>query len=98
MTIFFWAPAWKWGLVAAGIADLSRPPESISLPQTGALAATGLIWCRYSMVIIPKNWNLFYVNLFVSATGVYQLYRLNEAGLLFGHKSAATAEESTAQK
>ncbi|XP_066138897.1 uncharacterized protein [Euwallacea fornicatus] len=74
-TIFFWAPAFKWGLVLAGIADLSRPVEKISPTQTVALAATGVIWSRYSLVIIPKNYSLFSVNVFVAITQLYQLYR-----------------------
>ncbi|KAH9464700.1 hypothetical protein Pst134EB_004217 [Puccinia striiformis f. sp. tritici] len=32
-TIFFWAPMFKWGLVAAGVKDLSRPAEKLSLSQ-----------------------------------------------------------------
>ncbi|KAG7164109.1 Mitochondrial pyruvate carrier 2-like [Homarus americanus] len=30
----------------------------------------------YSLVIIPKNWNLFGVNVFVATTGLYQLSRI----------------------
>ncbi|KAF9392427.1 Mitochondrial pyruvate carrier 2 [Podila verticillata] len=75
-TIHFWAPAAKWALVGAGIGDLSRPAENLSLSQNVALAATGLIWSRYSLVIIPKNYSLFTVNLFVAATGLTQLYRI----------------------
>lgn len=63
------------GLVIAGIGDLSRPADKLSVPQCSALAATGLIWSRYSLVIIPKNWSLFSVNVFVAATNLYQLYR-----------------------
>ncbi|XP_030768144.1 mitochondrial pyruvate carrier 2-like [Sitophilus oryzae] len=74
-TIFFWAPAFKWGLVIAGLADLQRPAEAISPSQTAALAATGVIWSRYSLVIIPKNYSLFSVNVFVAVTQIYQLYR-----------------------
>ncbi|XP_026288858.1 uncharacterized protein LOC113213863 [Frankliniella occidentalis] len=74
-TIFFWAPAFKWGLVIAGIGDLTRPADKISIPQQGALSATGLVWSRYSLVIIPKNWSLFSVNVFVALTGLYQLSR-----------------------
>ncbi|KAB0789956.1 hypothetical protein PPYR_04002 [Photinus pyralis] len=74
-TVFFWAPTFKWGLVIAGISDLQRPAEKISLAQTSALAATGVIWCRYSLVIIPKNYNLFSVNFFVALTQLYQLSR-----------------------
>jgi hypothetical protein len=33
-TIFFWAPAMKWGLVIAGLGDLQRPADKLSLPQT----------------------------------------------------------------
>ncbi|KAK9695591.1 Mitochondrial pyruvate carrier [Popillia japonica] len=75
-TIFFWAPAFKWGLVLAGIGDiLSRHPSQISVSQSAALAATGLIWSRYSVVIIPVNYNLLSVNVFVALTQSYQLYR-----------------------
>ncbi|KAA0197038.1 hypothetical protein HAZT_HAZT007093 [Hyalella azteca] len=64
------------GLVIAGLGDLKRPAEKLSVSQSGALAATGLIWSRYSLVITPRNLNLFSVNLFVAVTGCYQLYRV----------------------
>ncbi|XP_026232249.1 mitochondrial pyruvate carrier 2b [Anabas testudineus] len=75
-TVFFWAPMFKWGLVLAGLADMTRPAEKLSTSQSGVLTATGLIWSRYSLVIIPKNWNLFAVNFFVGAAGASQLYRI----------------------
>ncbi|XP_030373508.1 mitochondrial pyruvate carrier 2 [Scaptodrosophila lebanonensis] len=74
-TIFFWAPVFKWGLVIAGLSDLARPADTISIPACGALAATGIIWSRYSLVIIPKNYGLFAVNLFVGLTQCVQLAR-----------------------
>ncbi|OON13704.1 hypothetical protein X801_10516, partial [Opisthorchis viverrini] len=74
-TVFFWAPTMKWALVIAGIRDMGRPVEKVSTFQSVALALTGLIWSRYSLVITPKNWNLFSVNIFVAATGLYQLGR-----------------------
>ena len=40
------------------------------------LSPPGLIWSRYSLVIIPKNWNLFAVNFFVGSAGASQLYRI----------------------
>ena len=76
LTIFFWAPAFKWALVIAGIADLTRPAEKLSLTQSTALTATGFIWARYALVVIPKNWLLFTVNLFVGATGLLQMSRV----------------------
>ncbi|XP_035212118.1 mitochondrial pyruvate carrier 2-like [Stegodyphus dumicola] len=75
-TVFFWAPAFKWCLVIAGIGDMARPAEKLSPAQSTALAATGIIWSRYSMVIIPKNWSLLSVNIFVALTGLYQLARI----------------------
>ncbi|KAK1797842.1 hypothetical protein P4O66_008186 [Electrophorus voltai] len=75
-TVFFWAPMFKWGLVLAGLADLTRPAEKLSTSQSAVLTATGLIWSRYSLVIIPKNWNLFAVNFFVGGAGGSQLYRI----------------------
>lgn len=74
-TIFFWAPVFKWGLVIAGLSDLRRPADQLSVSQSASLAATGLIWSRYSLVIIPKNYGLFSVNLFVAITQLAQLYR-----------------------
>ncbi|XP_005178300.1 mitochondrial pyruvate carrier 2 [Musca domestica] len=74
-TIFFWSPLFKWGLVIAGLSDLARPAETLSVSQCGALAATGIIWSRYSLVIKPKNWSLFSVNLFVGLVQSVQLGR-----------------------
>ncbi|KAJ3369615.1 hypothetical protein AMAG_12591 [Allomyces macrogynus ATCC 38327] len=75
-TIHFWAPAAKWGLVIAGLSDMKRPAEKLSLTQSSALTATGVIWSRYSTQITPINYNLMSVNIFVAATGIYQLYRI----------------------
>jgi hypothetical protein len=46
-TVHFWAPTMKWGLVIASLGDMQRPVENLSVTQTSALAATGLIWSRY---------------------------------------------------
>ncbi|KAK6170627.1 hypothetical protein SNE40_018977 [Patella caerulea] len=75
-TVFFWAPCVKWILVIAGIGDLKRPPEKMSVFQASALAVTGTIWARYSLVIIPVNYSLFLVNIFVGLTGFYQLSKI----------------------
>jgi len=75
-TIHFWAPAWKWALVIAGVSDYFRPPEKLSLNQSTSLALTGVLWSRYSMVVIPKNWVLFSVNVALGATGTLQVARI----------------------
>ncbi|PWN37207.1 UPF0041-domain-containing protein [Meira miltonrushii] len=75
-TVFFWAPIMKWCLVAAGLKDLSRPADKLSVSQNVALATTGMIWVRYSLVITPVNYSLAAVNFFVGTTGIMQLYRI----------------------
>ncbi|CAE6420680.1 unnamed protein product [Rhizoctonia solani] len=75
-TVFFWAPLMKWCLVAAGLKDMSRPADKLSVSQNTALAATGFIWVRYSLVITPVNYSLAAVNFFVGASGLTQLYRI----------------------
>lgn len=59
----------------AGLGDLNRPVENLSLPQSVSLAATGIVWSRYSLVIVPKNYTLFAVNVFVACTSLYQISR-----------------------
>jgi hypothetical protein len=78
--VFFWAPLMKWCLVIAGVKDLNRPADKLSVSQNlgaffryrtkhgyaerfslvpgTALAATGFIWVRYSLVITPVNYSL----------------------------------------
>lgn len=77
-------------MVIAGIGDMSRPAENLSLSQNIALSATGLIWSRYSFVIIPKNYSLFTVNMFVAGTGLTQLYRI------FDYRQGLKAKETAA--
>uniref|UniRef100_A0A0R3RHM1 Mitochondrial pyruvate carrier n=1 Tax=Elaeophora elaphi TaxID=1147741 RepID=A0A0R3RHM1_9BILA len=75
-TVFFWGPTIKWGLVLAGLSDLMRPAEKLSLFQNVALFITGGIWTRYSFAITPINYNLASVNLFLCAVALFQLARL----------------------
>ena len=75
-TVFFWCPIMKCGLVLAGLSDLiSRPVEKISPYQSTSLAATGFIWSRYCLVIVPKNYALMSVNFIVGCTNGFQLIR-----------------------
>ncbi|XP_033191839.1 mitochondrial pyruvate carrier 3-like isoform X1 [Bombus vosnesenskii] len=93
-TIFFWAPAFKWGLVIAGLSDLQRPASQISVSQSSALGITGLIWTRYSLAITPKNWSLFSVNLFVAITALYQVSR----GIMYQREQASLTETALAKE
>ena len=64
-TVHFWAPVFKWALVAAGLNDIQRPVEKLSGTQQIALFATGAIWTRWAgFVIKPRNMLLASVNFF----------------------------------
>ncbi|KAJ9458474.1 Mitochondrial pyruvate carrier 4 [Diplonema papillatum] len=75
LTIFFWAPTTKWLLSTSNIMDWNRPVDKISTSQQLALAATGLIWSRYSMVINPVNYNLLVVNFVLATTALWHISR-----------------------
>ncbi|KAL2645236.1 hypothetical protein R1flu_012823 [Riccia fluitans] len=74
-TIHFWAPAFKWGLSIANIADFTKPTDMISYPQQSTMTATGLIWARYSMVVIPVLRQNLRERTLMAATGIFQLSR-----------------------
>lgn len=74
-------------LVIAGLGDLSRPANQLSIGQSASLLATGVIWSRYSLVIIPKNYSLFAVNVFVALTQLIQLSRA------YNYSSAQKSED-----
>lgn len=74
-TVHGWAPIFKWALSITNIIEYDRPVEKISTMQQTALAATGFIWSRYSLVITPKNYSLFAVNFILGLTGAYHLSR-----------------------
>ncbi|CCC69726.1 hypothetical protein NCAS_0D01450 [Naumovozyma castellii] len=75
-TVHFWAPTLKWGLVVAGLSDVSRPVEKVSGAQNLSLLATALIWTRWSFVIKPRNILLASVNSFLGLTAGYHIVRI----------------------
>ncbi|EJT70439.1 hypothetical protein, variant [Gaeumannomyces tritici R3-111a-1] len=75
-TVHFWAPVMKWAVVLAGISDLARPAEKLSLTQNAALTATGIIWTRWCLIIKPKNYLLAAVNFFLGIVGIVQVSRI----------------------
>ncbi|KAJ2776794.1 Mitochondrial pyruvate carrier subunit [Coemansia javaensis] len=95
-TIHFWAPAMKWGLVIAGLGDVGRPVEQISAKQQASLAATGMIWTRWSLIITPRNYSLATVNFFVGLTALYQLARVAMADKTAAAGQPAAIEQPAA--
>ncbi|EPR61487.1 WD-40 repeat protein [Toxoplasma gondii TgCatPRC2] len=94
-TIHFWAPALKWGICLANLADMkTNKVENTSVAQQSAVALTGIIWARYSTVITPKNWSLFSVNVFMAITGSLQLYRVFMHHLAEKEKASSAAPSS----
>lgn len=75
----------------AGLGDLSRPANQLSIGQSASLLATGVIWSRYSLVIIPKNYSLFSVNVFVALVQLVQLSRA------YNYSRLQKAEEKPAE-
>ncbi|XP_026735295.1 probable mitochondrial pyruvate carrier 2 isoform X2 [Trichoplusia ni] len=74
-TIFFWAPAFKWALVAASLDAYTRPLDTVSTTQSATLSATGLIWTRYCLVIKPINYSLSLCNFLLGVANGVQTVR-----------------------
>ncbi|KAI9266393.1 mitochondrial pyruvate carrier [Helicostylum pulchrum] len=75
-TIHFWAPTFKWGIVIAGLSDLQKPADQLSLSQNISLGVSGLIWTRYGFVITPVNRLVSAVNFSVFLIGTTQVMRI----------------------
>ncbi|KAI6715492.1 hypothetical protein B2J93_864 [Marssonina coronariae] len=83
-TVHFWAPVMKWSIVLAGISDMYKPVEKLSLTQNLALTATGLIWTRW----------LATVNFFLGLVGVIQVTRIAAHSYGQGKTTSAQLEEA----
>lgn len=57
LSVFFWAPTMKWGLVFASLSDMSRPVKDVSVPQcSGALWLSRMEHFRSRIYVIEDNW------------------------------------------
>ena len=77
-TIFFWAPTFKWMITISNIGDLEKPAHLISANQQIAIFATGIIWSKYALSVVPKNYNLMIVNVFMALSAGMQLFRKSQ--------------------
>jgi len=73
--IHFWAPNFKWALSINNLLDYDRPVEKISTSMNSALTLTGCLFMRWSFVITPVNYSLFFVNLALATSSGYHLGR-----------------------
>ncbi|CAG4959413.1 unnamed protein product [Colias eurytheme] len=62
-------------LVAASLDEYRRPLDTVSPTQSATLAATGLIWTRYCLVIRPINYALSLCNFSLGVANAVQCYR-----------------------
>jgi hypothetical protein len=84
-TVHFWAPMSKWMISGASFLELNRPTEKISLPQYTALTLTGFFFSRYSLLVIPINYNLCAVNIALFGSSAWHLGRkINADYVKFG--------------
>ena len=58
-TTHFWGPVSNFGIPVAAVLDLKKDPEFISGPMTGSLIVYSLLFMKYSLPILPKNYLLF---------------------------------------
>jgi hypothetical protein len=73
--IHFWAPNFKWALSLNNFLDYNRPVEKISASMMSALTLTGCLFMRWSFVITPVNYSLFFVNAALASSSGYLLGR-----------------------
>lgn len=63
---------------------------------------TGVIWIKYSLKVVPVNYNLMIVNFFMALSSMFQLYRKTkipeELGGFWGLKRGAPAPVKAAEK
>ncbi|KZP18508.1 UPF0041-domain-containing protein [Athelia psychrophila] len=55
-TVFFWGPMMKWGLVAAGLKDLQRPAEKLSVPQNLGAAYLSTLFSLRNRTLVATDW------------------------------------------
>ena len=59
MTIHFWGPMANWGLVIAGILDMNKPMDRVSLKMTSVLCFYSCLFMRFAWMVQPRNYLLF---------------------------------------
>ncbi|KAL3690128.1 hypothetical protein R1sor_016437 [Riccia sorocarpa] len=73
-TTHFWGPVANWGFVAAGLADMNKPPELISGNMTGAMCIYSALFMRFAWMVQPRNYLLLACH---AANETVQLYQFN---------------------
>jgi len=86
-TVHFWAPMSKVFISGASMLDLNRPTDQISLPQYGALTATGFFFTRYALLVTPVNYTLCAVNIALFLSSFWHFGRKVKADFVDGKET-----------
>merc|ERR1712183_670120 len=92
-TTHFWGPVANWGFVAAGLADINKPPEMISGNMTGAMCIYSALFMRFAWMVQPRNYLLLACHVSNETVQLYQLSRWAKGQGYLSQKK----EESTSQ-
>ncbi|CAL8998257.1 unnamed protein product [Prunus brigantina] len=74
-TTHFWGPIANWGFVAAGLADMNKPPEMISGNMTAAMCVYSALFMRFAWMVQPRNYLLLACHVSNETVQLYQLSR-----------------------
>jgi len=78
-TTHFWGPVANWGLVLAGIADMKKPADTISINMSAVLCGYSLLFMRFAWMVKPRNYLLLSCHVCNEAVQSYQLQRAIQA-------------------
>ncbi|BAT93697.1 mitochondrial pyruvate carrier 1 isoform X1 [Vigna umbellata] len=91
-TTHFWGPVANWGFVAAGLADMKKPPEMISGNMTGAMCIYSALFMRFAWMVQPRNYLLFVCH---ASNETVQLYQFSRWARAEGNLSDKKEETSS---
>eukprot|EP01066_Platyproteum_vivax_P012072 Platyproteum_vivax@DN5480_c0_g1_i2.p1 len=74
-TTHFWGPVANWGFVIAGLSDMQKSPEIISLNMTSVLCVYSCLFMRFAWMVQPRNLLLFACHFCNEAVQLTQLTR-----------------------
>ncbi|CAN1129987.1 Mitochondrial pyruvate carrier 1, partial [Linum perenne] len=74
-TTHFWGPIANWGFVAAGLADMQKPPEMISGNMTGVMCVYSALFMRFAWMVQPRNYLLLACHASNESVQLFQLSR-----------------------
>ena len=91
-TTHFWGPVANWGLVLAGLVDMKKPAEAISINMSAVLCGYSLLFLRFAWMVNTRNYLLLSCHMCNETVQGYQLSRA------LNHKWSVEAAEKGAKQ